>query len=238
MVAFASRVVGSGLEMSANGRLLVVDDEPATRWALERALGGWRFLVCSVNEVVSGVALTKDDFDAVLVARVEPEERIRELLRGLRAQAPHVPVILLEAEARGSAFAVRTGAFDCLTKPLDPDAVVLALQRALAWRRLRLENERLESVVEQLRRREERAVPLLAAPPCTPLSCVVGERLSLQELEDRYVDAVLRLTGGNKVRAAEILGIHRRTIYRRAERRQSGPPGNGRLATKRLESSP
>ena len=45
------------------------------------------------------------------------------------------------------------------------------------------------------------------------------ERLSLRELEDLYIDAVLEGTGGNKVQAARILGINRRTLYRRAERR-------------------
>lgn len=45
------------------------------------------------------------------------------------------------------------------------------------------------------------------------------DRLSLRELEDLYIDAVLAGTGGNKVQAARILGINRRTLYRRAERR-------------------
>jgi DNA-binding NtrC family response regulator len=46
-----------------------------------------------------------------------------------------------------------------------------------------------------------------------------GEALvSLEELEKRYLLKVLRETGGNKVRAAKILGIDRRTLYRMAER--------------------
>jgi two-component system response regulator AtoC len=45
------------------------------------------------------------------------------------------------------------------------------------------------------------------------------ERLSLRALEERYIDEVLQLTGGNKVQAAKILGIDRKTLYRRAERR-------------------
>jgi two-component system response regulator AtoC len=46
-------------------------------------------------------------------------------------------------------------------------------------------------------------------------------RLSLAELEELYIDEVLRTTGGNKVRAASILGIDRKTLYRRAERKSS-----------------
>jgi DNA-binding NtrC family response regulator len=40
-------------------------------------------------------------------------------------------------------------------------------------------------------------------------------RMSLRDLEDRYIEEVLRITGGNKVKAARILGIDRKTLYRR-----------------------
>jgi two-component system response regulator AtoC len=43
-------------------------------------------------------------------------------------------------------------------------------------------------------------------------------RMSLEELKRWYVSLVLEETGGNKVRASEILGIDRRTLYRILER--------------------
>jgi DNA-binding NtrC family response regulator len=43
--------------------------------------------------------------------------------------------------------------------------------------------------------------------------------LSLRELEELYIDEILRHTGGNKVRAAKVLGIDRKTLYRRSERK-------------------
>jgi two-component system response regulator HydG len=51
------------------------------------------------------------------------------------------------------------------------------------------------------------------------------EHMSLHDLEERYIDEVLRATGGNKVRAAQILGIDRKTLYRRAERRRAEERG-------------
>jgi two-component system, NtrC family, response regulator AtoC len=45
-----------------------------------------------------------------------------------------------------------------------------------------------------------------------------GELISLDELEKRYLVRVLKESGHNKVRAAKILGIDRRTLYRMAER--------------------
>ena len=45
-------------------------------------------------------------------------------------------------------------------------------------------------------------------------SVAAGERPTLAELERRYAAQVLAETGGNKTRAAEILGIDRKTLYR------------------------
>jgi DNA-binding NtrC family response regulator len=56
--------------------------------------------------------------------------------------------------------------------------------------------------------------------------------LSLAELERDYVFEILRRTGGNKTRAAEILGIPRRTLYRRLDEyaadggRTASPPAD------------
>ena len=43
---------------------------------------------------------------------------------------------------------------------------------------------------------------------------------TLEELELRYIHKVLRTTGGNKTQAAKILGLDRKTLYRKVERRE------------------
>ncbi len=50
--------------------------------------------------------------------------------------------------------------------------------------------------------------------PAGPLPAEAADRPTLAELERRYAAQVLRETGGNKTRAAEILGIDRKTLYR------------------------
>ena len=45
-----------------------------------------------------------------------------------------------------------------------------------------------------------------------------AELITLKALEVRYLQRVLSLVGGNKSRAAEILGVDRRTLYRMLER--------------------
>ena len=45
---------------------------------------------------------------------------------------------------------------------------------------------------------------------------------TLEELELRYIEHVLKLVDGNKRRAAALLGIGRRTLYRRLGEREDG----------------
>lgn len=59
------------------------------------------------------------------------------------------------------------------------------------------------------------AAALLEAARATPPSDgQPARRPTLSEIERRYAREVLRATGGNKTRAAEILGIDRKTLYR------------------------
>ena len=52
----------------------------------------------------------------------------------------------------------------------------------------------------------------------SPLSALFEDLPSVDELERRYLLYILEVTGGNRTRAAEILGIDRRTLYRMIER--------------------
>jgi DNA-binding NtrC family response regulator len=64
------------------------------------------------------------------------------------------------------------------------------------------------------------SVAARAAASRTPLASLYADLPTLDELERRYLLHVLEAAGGNRTRAAEILGIDRRTLYRMAERFQ------------------
>ena len=99
---------------------------------------------------------------------------------------------------------------------------------------LALSAHRWPGNVRELEHAIERAVALASAPVLLPedlpaevrgapaVSGLVPSRpMTLDELKDWYVETVLRQVDGNKVRAAEILGIDRRTLYRMIRRSAS-----------------
>jgi DNA-binding NtrC family response regulator len=60
--------------------------------------------------------------------------------------------------------------------------------------------------------------PRLQQQTAGPRLTTALQLLSLEELEKQHIQAVLRATEGNKKRAAQILGINRRSLYRMAKR--------------------
>lgn len=67
------------------------------------------------------------------------------------------------------------------------------------------------------RRILERAAAAPAVQPVAASASLIDDRPSLAELERRYIQLILAENGGNKSRAAELLNIDRRTIYRYLE---------------------
>ena len=57
-----------------------------------------------------------------------------------------------------------------------------------------------------------------------PVEFDAQQVLTLQELERRYIERVLKAVGGNKTRAAKLLGLDRRTLYRKLDRYEEAAP--------------
>jgi DNA-binding NtrC family response regulator len=67
---------------------------------------------------------------------------------------------------------------------------------------------------EALPERPARPELVDTAPPPPELSLLEGDWPTLSLLSRRYIDRALQHTGGNKTRAADLLGIDRRTLNR------------------------
>ncbi len=135
-------------------RILVVDDEPSARQGLEKLLQQEGFVVRSAADGAAALR-TAADFapDLVVTDLRMPQMDGMELLARLREQDRELPVVVATAfgEVATAVAAMRAGADDYLTKPLDIDALVLVIERSLERRALRAETENLR---RQLRERE------------------------------------------------------------------------------------
>ncbi len=132
-------------------RLLIVDDEPDMLENVSRILGKAGFDCLMETDSLKAVSLLESERPDVLLTDLRmPGMDGLGLLRQARQVDPQMPVIILTAFAtiESAVEAVKEGAFDYLPKPFSVDQLKLAVDRALAQRRLALENLRLR---EQLR---------------------------------------------------------------------------------------
>ena len=137
--------------------ILVVEDQGGMRSFLSAALQDAGF---SILEASNGdealVRLAEREVDLVLTDLRMPGADGFEILNQSKKIQPDAAVIVLTAfgTIEGAVKAMRAGAADFLTKPIDsPEVLVMAVERALEERRLRDENERL-------RRQEPKSIGL------------------------------------------------------------------------------
>ena len=137
------------------GRVLVVDDDASMCDMLVSDLGELGFEVKARTAAPAALeALVASEFDAVVADLNMPGMSGLELCERIVASRPDVPVIVITAfgSIQTAIAAIRSGAYDFVTKPLEVDALGLALERAIQHRRLSDEVRRLRQAVEEGRR--------------------------------------------------------------------------------------
>src|SRR5690348_9369977 len=123
-------------------RVLVVDDEQSARSGLEKLLVQEGFLVNAAADGQSALAIAAESPPDVVVTDLKmPGMDGVALLAKLREQDKDLPVIMVTAfgDVGSAVSAMRAGAADYLTKPVDFDALTMAIERAVERRELRAE---------------------------------------------------------------------------------------------------
>jgi DNA-binding NtrC family response regulator len=170
-----------------NGTILVVDDDVDMRELLEVSLRGRGFEVVLAAGLEAAVdALRSHDVDVVLTDLMLGDESGLMVCRRANELRPDVPTIVLTAfgSMETAVAAIRAGAYDFVSKPVDLDALELAIARATEHHRLKA----------QLRRLKENP------PQAATVGTLIGESPAMQRIFDlvRRVadsDASILITG-------------------------------------------
>jgi DNA-binding NtrC family response regulator len=194
--------------VSSPGHILIIDDEEAECEALARDLGDsgyqveWRINVDAALESVR-----VQDFDTVLLDLNIKDTDELALCRELNERRPDIPVMVMTAYGSldRAVAAIRAGAYDFLTKPITPDVLRVAVERATRHRALRHEVKRLRDAADDGVRFED----------------IVGNSVAMQQVLDLVERVAQRdtsvLIAGESGTGKELVARALHTRSRRAQ---------------------
>ncbi len=143
--------------MSTNNlRLLIVDDEEAARYGMRRALQTFGCDIAEAESAESAHALMRTSkFDLLLLdvnlpglSGLDFLKQIHSEAEASKAEAPHVIIITAHGSERLAVEAVKSGAYDYLSKPFEVDDLRLVVKNAFENIQLRRENQSLRRRIE------------------------------------------------------------------------------------------
>ncbi len=128
--------------------ILIVDDEVDLLQLLKRSLEPE--LACHIETAASPQTalqkITTRSYDLIMLDIKMPGMDGLQLLEMIKARFPHLTVVMMTAfgHVDMAVEAMRSGAYDFITKPFEHEALVLRLEKALERTRLIKENQRLQ----------------------------------------------------------------------------------------------
>ena len=141
--------------MSTQGKLLIVDDELSVRDSLGKWFREEGYEVATVENASDALTrLAEQRWDAALVdIKMHGTDGI-ELQRRMHEVDPELIVIIMTgyASVETAVAALKNGAYDYVTKPLDPDEIAHLVKNALAHKRTAQENVLLRETVAEVAR--------------------------------------------------------------------------------------
>jgi len=134
-------------------QVLLVDDEPAVRRTIKTFLQQIGCLVMEADGFDAALALLEAlEFDVLICDIFLPRRSGLEILRHVNREGRSFPVIMITGSPliESAAEALRLGAFDYISKPIARDGIVHVVRRALEFRRISEQNDRLRSDLEAI----------------------------------------------------------------------------------------
>ncbi len=135
-----------------SGRIIVVDDDKNLIELVKMRLESAGYdVTAAVQEDEALSAVKTHSFDICLLDLMLRDRDGIALMGEIHAVAPDIPVIILTAHGsiESAVEAMRKGAYSYLTKPFEPQDLLLQIDRALEHRRLNSEIKRLKELLEE-----------------------------------------------------------------------------------------
>lgn len=127
-------------------QILVIDDEPSICSGCRMVLSekGYSVDTCHTGREGCDRLLT-EPYDLALLDMKLPDMDGMDILRRVRGENPELHIIVMTgySTVKNAVEAMKSGAFDYLSKPFADDELLLAVQRALENKRLKEENRAL-----------------------------------------------------------------------------------------------
>ncbi|MFQ5904097.1 MAG: sigma-54-dependent transcriptional regulator [Candidatus Binatia bacterium] len=147
------------------GKILVVEDEESQRLVLKKAFedeGYW--VQTAENGRLAQVCLRENQFDVALVDIRLPDIDGLTLLKEAKEAGIDTSMILMTAQntMRNAIEAMKTGAFDYVTKPWDLEEILVLVERALESRKL---SQDFRALKEEVKKRFEPGVSVIGESP-------------------------------------------------------------------------
>jgi two-component system, NtrC family, response regulator HydG len=146
------------IHLNAQGKLLIVDDELSVRDSLAKWFHEEGYDVGTAESASDALTrLAEHSWDAALLdIKMRGTDGI-ELLGRIREIDPNLVVIMMTgyASVETAVAALKNGAYDYVTKPLDPDEIAHLVKKAISHKRVEQENVRLRETVAEVARPEE-----------------------------------------------------------------------------------
>ena len=143
------------------GKLLVAEDEESLRFVLKRALEDEGYWVQTVaNGTGARQSLTDSNYDVALLDIKLPDVDGLTVLKEIKEAGVDTAMILMTAQTtmHNAIGAMKSGAFDYITKPFDLDEVLVLVKRALDSRKLTRDFRELK---EEVKKRFEPGVNII-----------------------------------------------------------------------------